>query len=281
MKCTEKAYAKVNLSLLVGEKRPDGYHQVETVMQTVSLYDTVTVETGGDGSRLVCHPPVTEQPEDNLCMRAAAAFAAAVGEAAQPVTITLTKRIPTQAGLGGGSSDGAAVLRAMRTLFAPRLSDGELETIAATLGSDVPFFIRGGTMLAQGRGERLTPLAPWRDGWLVIVKPEESFSTAEMYRRLDAAGVLDMEKQPLPVVQESPGTEMIAAALRNSFERVVPETSAVWEIQALLREWGAMGTLLSGSGSAVFGIFDREFDAQRAAEALGQRWPRTFAVQPV
>lgn len=280
-KVTEIAPAKVNLTLHVGVRRSDGYHEVRSVMQTVSLCDTVTVERCGGENRLKCAAAVTERPEDNLCMRAAAAFAAAVGAAAAPVTVTLEKRIPTQAGLGGGSSDAAAVLRAMRALFAPWLSAGELETMAATLGSDVPFFVRGGTALATGRGEALSPLPPLRAGWFVIVKPRESFSTAAMYRRLDELPPTAGVPADLSGILTSGDVAALAGHLHNSFESVVPQSSAVWECKRDLAAQGARGTLLSGSGSAVFGLFDSESAARRAAEALRQTWPETFLASPV
>ncbi len=280
-KVTELACAKVNLTLYVGHRRADGYHDVTSVMQTVSLCDTVTVERGGGENRLNCDLPVTEKPEDNLCMRAAAAFGAALGEPVEPVTVTLEKRIPTQAGLGGGSSDAAAVLRAMRTLFAPHLTDEELETIGAALGSDVPFFIRGGTALATGRGERLSPLPTMKSGWLVIVKPEESYSTAAMYRRLD-----EIDRPTPPPADLTPALAAddvcaIGAALYNSFEDALPEGSTVGAIQTALTAAGALGALLSGSGSAVFGLFDRQDTAQTAAETLKKTWPQTFLTRPV
>ena len=182
MKCMEKAYAKVNLTLQVGSRRPDGYHAVMSVMQRISLWDTVTVERGTGRDTLLCSVPVTENVDDNLCMKAARAFFAETGTKSDGVTITLEKHIPVQAGLGGGSSDAAAALRALRTLYAPDISDGRLETLAARLGSDVPFFIRGGTQLATGRGEVVSPLPPLTAGWFVVVKPDEGYSTAEMYR---------------------------------------------------------------------------------------------------
>ena len=171
MKCMEKAYAKVNLTLQVGSRRPDGYHAVMSVMQRISLWDTVTVERGTGRDTLLCSVPVTENVDDNLCMKAARAFFAETGTKSDGVTITLEKHIPVQAGLGGGSSDAAAVLRALRTLYAPDISDGRLETLAARLGSDVPFFIRGGTQLATGRGEVVSPLPQLAAGWFVVVKP--------------------------------------------------------------------------------------------------------------
>ena len=281
MRCTERAYAKINLTLDVGAKRADGYHEITSVMQRISLWDTVTVERGTGCDSLLCSVPVTEDVNDNLCMRALRVFFAETAMESGGVSITLEKHIPTQAGLGGGSSDAAAVLRAMRTLYAPEVSDAELERMAAALGSDVPFFIRGGTALATGRGERLTPLPRLADGWFVVVKPPEGFSTPAMYRRLDELPPQPSQPDGMTAALGAGELRAVAAALCNSFERAVPPDSAVWTIREALRAQGALAAMLSGSGSAVFGLFDREDAASAAAEVLRARWPLTFVAQPV
>lgn len=282
MKCMEKAYAKVNLTLQVGSRRPDGYHAVMSVMQRISLWDTVTVERGTGRDILLCSVPVTESADDNLCMKALRAFFAETGIKSDGVTITLEKHIPVQAGLGGGSSDAAAVLRALRTLYAPDISDGRLETLAARLGSDVPFFIRGGTQLATGRGEVVSPLPQLAAGWFVVVKPDEGYSTAEMYRRLDEPGsLLVRNSRYMQDAVAANNVHAVAVELHNSFERVVPKDSSLRTIKDALRAQGALGTLLSGSGSAVFGLFDDQSAAAAAAEALKKTWPWVFVARPV
>ena len=282
MKCMEKAYAKVNLTLQVGSRRPDGYHAVMSVIQRISLWDTVTVERGTGRDTLLCSVPVTENVDDNLCMKATRAFFAETGTKSDGVTITLEKHIPVQAGLGGGSSDAAAVLRALRTLYAPDISDGRLETLAARLGSDVPFFIRGGTQLATGRGEVVSPLPQLAAGWFVVVKPDEGYSTAEMYRRLDEPGsLLVRNSRYMQDAVAANNVHAVAVELHNSFERVVPKDSSLRTIKDALRAQGALGTLLSGSGSAVFGLFDDQSAAAAAAEALKKTWPWVFVARPV
>ena len=276
MSCVEKAYAKVNLTLAVGEKRPDGYHEVVSVMQQVSLCDTLTAEQTREGITLTCSDPALPSGEENLAHRAASLFFRETGITGG-AALTLEKRIPSQAGLGGGSSDAASVLLALRKLYAPALSDTELETMAAALGSDVPFFIRGGTQLATGRGEVLSPLPPLTDGWFVIVKPTESFSTPAMYRRLD--NLPPACTPPLPPLQG--GLPALAAGLFNRFEAAIPAGSAVWDIKARLAAYGALASLLSGSGSAVFGLFDTETAARAAVEALRPAWPEIFLARPV
>ena len=282
MKCMEKAYAKVNLTLQVGSRHPDGYHAVMSVMQRISLWDTVTVERGTGRDILLCSVPVTESADDNLCMKALRAFFAETGIKSDGVTITLEKHIPVQAGLGGGSSDAAAVLRALRTLYAPDMNDGRLETLAARLGSDVPFFIQGGTQLATGRGEVVSPLPQLAEGWFVVVKPDEGYSTAEMYRRLDEPGsVLVRNSRYMQDAVAANNVHAVAAELHNSFERVVPKDSSLRTIKDALRAQGALGTLLSGSGSAGFGLFDDQSAAAAAAEALKKTWPWVFVARPV
>ena len=276
MKCVEKAYAKVNLTLAVGEKRLDGYHEVVSVMQRVSLCDTLTAEQTREGITLTCSDPALPSGEENLAHRAASLFFRETGIAGG-AALTLQKRIPSQAGLGGGSSDAASALLALRKLYAPALSDTELETMAAALGSDVPFFIRGGTQLATGRGEVLSPLPPLTEGWFVIVKPTESFSTPAMYRRLDE--LPPACTPPLPPLQG--GLPALAAGLFNRFEAAIPAGSAVWDIKARLAAYGALASLLSGSGSAVFGLFDTETAARAAVEALRPAWPEIFLARPV
>ena len=276
MSCVEKAYAKVNLTLAVGEKRLDGYHEVVSVMQRVSLCDTLTAEQTREGITLTCSDPALPSGEENLAHRAASLFFRETGIAGG-AALTLEKRIPSQAGLGGGSSDAASALLALRKLYAPALPDTELETMAAALGSDVPFFIRGGTQLATGRGEVLSPLPPLTDGWFVIVKPTESFSTPSMYRRLDE--LPSACTPPLPPLQG--GLPALAAGLFNRFEAAIPAGSAVWDIKTRLAAYGALASLLSGSGSAVFGLFDTETAARAAVEALRPAWPEIFSARPV
>lgn len=282
MELTLHAPAKVNLTLIVGARRADGYHDVSTVMQTVGLYDTLTLSGGGSGLTMTCTDPDLPTDGSNLVLRAAALFCQELHLPVPDLHLHLQKRIPSQAGLGGGSSDAAAVLRALRTLYAPDISDGRLETLAARLGSDVPFFIRGGTQMATGRGEVVSPLPPLTAGWFVVVKPDEGYSTAEMYRRLDEPGsVLVRNSRYMQDAVAANNVHAVAVELHNSFERVVPKDSSLRTIKDALRAQGALGTLLSGSGSAVFGLFDDQSAAAAAAVALKKTWPWVFVARPV
>ena len=279
----EKACAKVNLTLSVGEKRPDGYHEVETVMTGVGLHDTVTLyRNAGPWDKLECDPPVTERAGDNLCMKALRVFFEEFGPKKDFVSIRLEKNIPTQAGLGGGSSDAAAVLRGLRTLYAPNMTDTQLEKMAEKLGSDVPFFIRGGTALATGRGEKLQALPDMPPCWLVIVKPEESHPTAAMYAALDrAAARTGGNSRAVLAGLERSDLSAIAAGLNNDFQQVLPEGSSIPVIVEALRQLGALNAQMTGSGSAVFGLFHRREDAEVAASVLKEDYPQTFCVPQV
>lgn len=281
MKLTLQAPAKVNLTLLVSARRGDGYHDVSTVMQTVDLGDTLTLTGEGRGLTLTCTDPAVPADDSNLVLRAARLFFAEAGLPVPDLHFRLEKRIPSQAGLGGGSSNAASALLALRTLYAPALSDEKLECMAARLGSDVPFFIRGGTMHCTGRGERIAPLPPLTAGWFVIVKPPEGFSTPAMYRRLDELPPEPARPDGMTAALESGDIRAVAAALYNSFERAVPPDSAVRAIEDALRVHGALAAMLSGSGSAVFGLFDREDTARAAAGALREHWSLTFVARPV
>ena len=280
---TETACAKVNLTLSVGEKRSDGYHEVETVMTAVGLCDTVTLyRNTGPWDKLECDPPVTERAGDNLCMKALRVFFEEFGPKKDFVTIQLEKHIPTQAGLGGGSSDAAAVLRGLRTLYAPNMTDTRLEKMAENLGSDVPFFIWGGTALATGRGEKLEALPKMPQCWLVIVKPEESHSTAAMYAAIDSAESRSGSDSRIVLEGLNSGDlAKIAAGLSNDFQQVLPEGSAIPAIVETLRQQGALNAQMTGSGSVVFGLFRHKEDAELAASVLKEDYPQTFCVPQV
>ena len=277
---TENAYAKLNLTLEVGGKRADGYHDLTSVMTAVSLCDVVTVEKS-DTVTLTCDRKDLPLDDRNLAVQAARRFFAETGIRGG-ASITLDKNIPSEAGLAGGSSDAAAVLRALRTLYAPELPMEELERIGAQVGSDVPFCVRLGTALAQGRGERLVTLPPMPKCWYVIVKPKESHSTVEMYAAVD---------QKKPSYRATTETVMaalaakdlgaVAANMTNTFEGILPEDSQVFTIRKILRDHGALNAMMSGSGSAVFGIFNSEEAARETWQAMEGLYPHAFLARSI
>lgn len=271
------APAKVNLLLRVLDRRSDGFHDLETLFQAVDLCDQVEVTTGGAGVRLLVEGPDLGPVRENLAYRAAVGFLERAGLAEEGVTIQLRKRIPAGAGLGGGSSDAAAVLRCLDALWPGRAAASELSALALDLGSDVPFFLGpAGLALGRGRGERLTPLPPLPTGHLVLVLPPVHVATGGAYAAL--AGRRAGEATPLRVpLPEGPwALEDVAAMAENDFEEVVVAAHAqVSASLQALREAGARPFLLSGSGAACFGMFTGAEEARDAASRIGSRlgWP--------
>lgn len=277
---TGRAWAKVNLTLDVLGLRPDGYHDLRSVMQTVSLCDDVAVLPDAGEWRVCCADPAVPAGEDNLALRAARAYVRAADVRTDGVTVTLEKRIPMQAGLGGGSADAAAVLRALNRRY-QALSEEELCALAGEIGSDVPFCVRGGTMLCEGRGERMTPLPPLAPCWFVICKPEFSVPTAALFRALDAHPELCAGGAAAAEAAVRQG-ELPRGVRTNRFERLLerehPELAA---LRGALLDAGALLASLTGTGSACFGLFASKSDAKRAYDALLTAYPRTFLAQPV
>lgn len=277
---TLPAYAKLNLTLDILRRREDGYHDLQMVMQTVSLHDDVTV-TLTDSDGISCRCGEIPGDESNLAVKAARAFFAATGVAPCGLDIDIVKRIPAQAGMAGGSSDAAATLRALRKLLKPELLGDELERIAATVGSDVPYCVRGGTALAEGRGERLTTLCDAPKLHAVLCKPDFAISTpmlfsrvrvSELWSRPDTAGMLDAIRRG--------DTEGVLSRVKNVFETVLPkEYAEVFDIKERFLRLGAEATAMTGSGPTVFGLYRDEAAARSAYAALQAAYAQTFLAQ--
>ena len=247
-----KAYAKINLSLALTGVREDGYHTLHSVMQTVSLCDTLSVELA-ESTVFTCSEP-SLAGDKNLCVKAANAFYKTTrlqGGAA----IHLDKHIPTGSGLGGGSADAAAVLRALNALHGDPLTQAELLALSATLGADVPFCLHGGKCLCTGIGEILTPLEAKEPLLLVIAKGKDGLSTPDMYRRMDAV--------------RDTWSSAERTGYFNDFEPVAEAALPdITYLKQRLKELGASVSMMSGSGSAVFGIFETPALAEQAAQVL-------------
>lgn len=253
MRIVVRCPAKINRFLSVGPLDSRGYHPLRTIFQAISLHDTVTIETGATG--FSCDWP--DMPEENTMTKSLRLLSEY--RDLPPVSLTLAKRIPAESGLGGGSSNAAGVLRGMQKVLAAPLEDRELHDIAAAVGADVPFFLIGGRAKGEGYGTRLTPLPDAPPEWLVVARPEVGVSTKEAYACLDAR---PYEWQPFPEDD----------ALYNDFERVAP--CECLDLIERLQVRGAERAGLSGSGSAVFGIFRSEEGAQSSADGLrGERVP--------
>ncbi len=277
---TLPAYAKLNLTLDILRKREDGYHDLQMVMQTVSLQDDVTVTlTGGEG--IACRCGEIPGDETNLAVKAARAFFAETGVVPCGLDIDIVKRIPAQAGMAGGSSDAAATLRALRRLMKPDLLGDELERIAAMVGSDVPYCVRGGTALAEGRGERLTTLRDAPKLHAVLCKPDFAISTpllfsrvkiSELWNRPDTAGMLDAIHHG--------DVEGVMARVKNVFETVLPKDyEEVFDIKERFLRLGAEATAMTGSGPTVFGLYRDAGAAQMAYKSLSADYAQTFLTQ--
>ncbi len=285
MTVTLPAYAKINLYLDVIGKRPNGYHDVLTVMQSVSLCDMLTVtKTAGEGISLDTGG-VLPADGSNLIVRAANAYFAA-SCAPFGVDISLEKRIPMAAGMGGGSADAAATLKALNALDGMRFSTERLAEIGAAIGADVPFCVCGGTCLCEGIGEIMTPIKTTLDTALVVAMGGEGVSTPEAFAALDARyrnfADFSPERTPKPLISalQNGSLSDTVLALFNRFEEVVePMRPAVSEIKRSLLNHGALAAQMSGSGPSVFGIFADEKAAQQAAEHLTRTGVRAFACR--
>ena len=280
----ELAAAKVNLFLSVGKRRADGYHEITSLMETVSLCDKLTF-TADDSLlpkiklSILGKYPVPKDPS-NLVIRAAEAYFEATG-ARFGVSVSLEKNIPTEAGLGGGSADAAATLRALNRMSPRPLSSGELREIAASLGADVPFCLCGGTAICRGIGDLIEPVPDSLHRFYTVVMGQDRVSTAAAYRSLDEKnGSADAVSSPLPNDELLLLARGGATSLHNDFESVVfPDHPAIAEYKTRLLSLGATDALMSGSGAAVFGLFADPASASRAAAAFPDA--DAFAVESV
>lgn len=264
------AKAKINLYLDVTGKRADGYHLLETVMHTVSLCDTVTLtKTGRSGIEISCSDPLIPCNEKNIAYKCAAAFFDKTGISSGGVSIDIIKRIPSQAGMGGGSADGAAVLTGLDLLFETGLSENELISIGARIGADIPFCIKGGCGYCTGIGEIIEPL-PAICGYVLIGKGKAGISTAEAFGKIDSLGsgigITGIKK----IFGNVSSLTDIASYCRNIFDDVT-SLEEVTDIKRIMTENGAVCSAMTGSGSAVFGLFESENVASKAQEVLKQK----------
>lgn len=271
MNIKENAYAKINLSIDIVSKMDNGYHSMRMVMQSVELHDVITISCEpGEGIHIMTDLKYLPNDDRNIASRAASVFYEHTGITGYRTDIDVKKNIPVCAGLGGGSTDGAAVLRALNTLFKTGLDRKTLEQLAEKVGSDVPFCVTGGTSLAEGRGEKLSDLEPLSDCHIIICKPSFAISTPELFSKIncdkihlrpDTDGIIDaLKKHSLPGV---------ARRMYNVFEDVLPKgTGAIGEIKEKLNDHSALGAAMTGTGSAVFGLYSDKNAAERAYKEL-------------
>jgi 4-diphosphocytidyl-2-C-methyl-D-erythritol kinase len=269
-----RAFAKINLDLRVFGVRPDGYHELRTTFQSIALADDLTFTASPGPFRILCDDPDCPADARNLVWRAAELVWKAGRRRGAPrgVVVTIAKRIPMQAGLGGGSSDGAAAIRALAALWRVRLSRARRHDLAAAMGADVPYFLEGGTALGRDRGDRLSRLEDRPRAWVVVAVPRFGVSTREAFAWWDQIGRAGQAGQAR--LAGRPGQDF-----SNDLQPVVARRHrVVATLVAALERAGALQASLSGSGSAVFGLFGRRLQAERAARALRRHAPRRLVL---
>jgi 4-diphosphocytidyl-2-C-methyl-D-erythritol kinase len=280
----EGAFAKLNLTLDVLGKRDDGYHDLQSVMQTISVRDDIEIDIGtGKPWRLLCDKEGIPCDETNLAWKAAKVYCDAMKKDPDGIEIRITKRIPSEAGMGGGSADAAAVLRALNRHYGEPLSIGALAELGAQVGSDVPFCVVCGTAMVEGRGERLRKLPDMPDCIFVICKPDFSVSTPELYKKLDETVI---GKRPDNRAMESAllagDLEKVCQNIFNVFDPVVTADHAELNyIKSLLHQYGAAAYQMTGSGSAVFAIVSEFEIAAVLCNMLRENYPQVFIAKPV
>lgn len=282
MKKTVKAPAKINLTLEVLSKRPDGYHELATIMQAVSLYDIITLSDNDSGKITIsCNYEGVPCDEKNICFKAAERFFEYTKLENKGLHIDIDKTIPTQAGLAGGSSDGAAVIMGLNSMFGTMLKPAEMNALGERVGSDVPFCIEGGTKLCTGIGTDIKRLPSFNCSDIVICKPDTvSVSTAEAYQKVDALKPHASYTDEMIKALYSRDMFMISTTIFNDFELAlqIPEVN---EIKGIMLKNKARGAGMSGSGSAVFALFSSSRRAKACCEALKERYPETFLCKPI
>lgn len=280
-----QARAKLNLTLDVLGKRPDGYHDLKMVMQSITLADDLTLEDNGTGEiRVRSNLAFLPGGDKNLAVKAALCFYQTLGREPRGLDISLDKHVPVCAGMAGGSSDAAAVLRALNGLEGQPFTWEELARVGEQVGSDVPYCVLGCTALAEGRGERLTPLPSLPQCWVVVCKPDFPISTPELFAKIDGCKVRRRpDTDGVLAALEAGDLAGVARRMYNVFEDVLPERqrARVADIKNTLIQHGALGANMSGTGPTAFGLFTEEKAAKAAFDLLSQHYKETFLARTV
>lgn len=280
----EGAFAKLNLTLDVLGKREDGYHDLKSVMQTISIRDDIEIDVGtGKPWVLECDKDGIPTDERNLAWKAAKVYLDAMGKDPDGLAIRITKRIPSGAGMGGGSADAAAVLRALNRHYGEPLSILALAELGAQVGSDVPFCTLCGTAMVEGRGERLRKLPDMPDCVFVVCKPDFSVSTPELYKKIDECAIARRpDNQAMESAILSGDLGRVAENVWNVFDPVVSaEHLELNYIKSLCNTYGALSQQMTGSGSAVFAIMPSFEYAAVLCSMLKENYPQVFIAKPV
>lgn len=275
-----KAFGKINLTLDVVGRRRDGYHLLDTVMQTVSIWDELEIQIGGErGVRLECNRESLPLDSKNTVYRAAKFFLEDQGFVNEGLTIYIHKFIPSRSGMGGGSADAAAVLRGLNEMYGAGLSDGKLMELGAKVGADVPFCVTGGAARCTGTGTEVSPAPMMPECWLVVCKPPAGMSTPRAYALLDQYPLSSTQATPRMMdALEAGNLRRVAKGLANRFDETIRMTQVRGVKRAMLGI-GALGAMMTGSGSGVYGIFETEQQAKAAMKGL-EGLGKVFLVRP-
>lgn len=264
-----KARAKINLSLDILGKRPDGYHDVKMIMQTIDLYDSILIDITQEGIKIKCDLPYVPTDNRNIVYKIAQNIIERFN-IKKGIYINIRKNIPVAAGLGGGSADGAAILYGLDRIFDLKLSKGDLMEIGGKFGADIPFCIQGGTALAEGIGEKITILKSLPNTTILVCKPSTHISTSYVYSKLDLSIIKQRPDMELLLKSiENQDIITLASNMKNVLETVtIAEKPVVNDIKNIMLENGALGSLMSGTGTSVFGLFETRYNAYKASKAL-------------
>ena len=280
----ELACAKINITLDILGKRPDGYHDLKSIMQTVSLHDVVELDIGtGKPWTLSCVKPDIPCDERNLAWKAAKLYCDAVGKDPDGIAIRIEKNIPSGAGMAGGSADAAAVLRALNRYFGELMTPEELADLSARIGSDIPFCVLGGTVMCEGRGEIMRRLKEIPKCIILGCKPEFSVSTPVLFHKIDSVDIYrHPDNDAMEAAIEAADLDGICSLIYNVFDPVVSEDHPeIDHIKGICNAHGAVAAQMTGSGSVVFAVMPDMASAESAMEELKKTYPQVFITEPV
>ena len=277
-----KAYGKINISLDVVGKREDGYHLLKMIMQNVDLYDSLSFQKCNKGINISCNKPYIPTDEKNLVYKAAQLFMDTY-HIHEGINIYLKKNIPVAAGMAGGSADAAAVLKALPQIFKIDVDINELMKLGVKIGADVPYCIMGGTALCEGIGEIITPLKPFKNQILVLVKPNFGVSTKEVFKNLDVTKIFKHpDTDEIINAMEQENVEAVCNGMKNLLENVTLRKYPVLKrIKEDMIKMGAMGSMMSGSGPTIFAFFDDMLKAQRCYDKFKIQYKEIYLTRTI
>ena len=278
-----KAYAKINISLdIVGKRETDGYHLLRMIMQNIDLYDEIDVNKQDEGITITCNKNYVPVDSRNLAYRAAELFKEKY-KISSGVKIDIIKNIPVSAGLAGGSTDGAAVLKALNIIFNTNASDDELMELGLKLGADIPYCIKGGTALCEGIGEKITPIKSFKDKILVLVKPAFGVSTKEVFKEFDINKAINHPDTEY-LIQAIDNDDLVSVCdnMKNLLENVtLRKHKILMRIKNEMNSYGALGSMMSGSGPTVFAFFDDMLKAQKCFEKMKENYKEVYITRTI